>query len=102
MSIRGKKYIGVYPTSEATKDRQLDFQAPLRGKMVQYYHCWIDDPEHGPTPLPFKENEEPVKSKVRAVDFIVRFMWVLVLLGAVFYFFTPENHGEPEEIVIHE
>ena len=37
--VTGKKYVGIHPKSAATKDRQLDFQAPLRGKMVEYYHC---------------------------------------------------------------
>lgn len=100
-NVTGKKYVGLHPKSSATKDRQLDFQAPYQGKMVEYYHCWIPDPEHGHVSGPFRPDETPVKSKIRAVDFIVRFMWMIVIAIGLFYFFTPD-HSEPEEIVIHE
>lgn len=81
-----EKYQGVHPEHEAKKTRDPEYSHTEQhgGKEVKYYHTWRREWENEVRPT-FRDDEEPNQPKIRAIDFIVRIMWLVAIWFIIKY-----------------
>lgn len=63
------KYLGIRSRGQVpdyAASTELSHTEQHGSKTVEYYHVWLNDPDT--LPPPFKENEEPKPSKIRALS----------------------------------
>jgi len=67
------RHLGIRPEGDIPKSAKREYRYTKRvaGKDVRYYECWIDYNENEVKKV-FKDNEPPSKSKILAVEKIVR------------------------------